>query len=79
MEVKLRYSRKAAALQLDMSVRTLDYSIARQELETRKDGRRIYITHKSLMAYAAKNHFRPMNASYATDATPASDTSDVAA
>jgi len=79
MEAKLRYSRKAAALQLDMSVRTIDYSIARKELETRKDGRRIYITHKSLMAYAAANHFRPMNDSYTVDDSHATEGGDVAA
>jgi hypothetical protein len=71
MEAKLRYSRKAAALQLDMSVRTLDYSIARKELETLKDGRRIYITRASLLKYAAANHFRPMNDSHDADGTDA--------
>ena len=56
---RMRYSRKQAAWQLDISVRSVDYLIARKLLETRKDGKRIFITPGSLARYAATNHYGP--------------------
>lgn len=54
---RLLYDRKTAALVLSISIRTLDYALARQEFEWRKIGRRKLITGKSLRNWASKNHF----------------------
>ena len=53
----MRYGRKEAAWKLNISVRSVDYLIARKLLDTRKDGKRIFITHASLVRYAATNHY----------------------
>ncbi len=53
----MRYGRKEAAWKLDLSIRSVDYLIARKLLDTRKDGKRIFITHTSLVRYAATNHY----------------------
>lgn len=57
METRLLYDRKSAALQLSISVRSLDYIIAGGQLETRRIGRKVLVTRASLMRYAAGNHY----------------------
>jgi hypothetical protein len=54
---RLLYDRKTAALLLSVSVRTIDYALARGEFECRKIGRRKVITVKSLKSWAGKNHY----------------------
>ena len=54
---KLLFDRKSAAYCLSISLRALDYALARGEFETRKNGRKTLITAASLRRYAAKNHF----------------------
>lgn len=54
---RLLYDRKEAARQLSISVRSLDYIIAAKELETRRIGRKVLVTHASLMRYASGNHY----------------------
>ncbi len=54
---KLLFDRKSAAYCLSISVRALDYALARGEFEVRKHGRKVLITAASLRKYAAKNHF----------------------
>jgi len=79
----MRYGRKEAAWKLDLSIRSVDYLIARKLLDTRKDGKRIFITHASLVRYAATNHYGAFAGGEAdvTDAveTDAVDITDVAA
>ncbi|MGP8270465.1 MAG: hypothetical protein ACLQLH_10395 [Terracidiphilus sp.] len=59
---KMLYDRKSAAFALSISVRALDYALARGEFETRKNGRKTLITAGSLKRYASSNHFGPVNA-----------------
>ncbi len=54
---RLLYDRKEAARQLSISVRSLDYIIAAKELDTRRIGRKVLITHASLVRYASGNHY----------------------
>ena len=57
METRLLYSRKEAARQLSISVRSLDYIIAAKSLDTRRIGRKVLVTRASLTRYASGNHF----------------------
>jgi len=75
---RMRYGRKEAAWQLSISIRSIDYLIARKLLDTRKDGKRIFITHASLARYAATSHYEAFAGSGA-DVTDAVDVTDVAA
>jgi excisionase family DNA binding protein len=54
---RLLYPRKDAAYQLGVSVRTLDYLVARKELETRRIGKKVLITRRSLVRFANANHY----------------------
>jgi hypothetical protein len=54
---RLLYDRKEAARQLSISVRSLDYLIAGRELETRRIGKKVLITHASLVRYSQGNHY----------------------
>ena len=56
----LLYGRKEAAYNmLSISLREVDYGLAFGEFETRKVGRRVLITARSLKHWANTNHFRP--------------------
>jgi hypothetical protein len=58
MEARLLYDRKTAARMLSISVRSLDYIIAgKGGLDTRRIGRKVLVTHASLVRYASGNHF----------------------
>ena len=57
----LLYTRKAAALALSISLRALDYSLARGEFETKRNGKSVLITARSLKRWAYTNHYRPVN------------------
>jgi hypothetical protein len=46
---RLLYDRKEAARQLSISPRSLDYIIAAKELDTRRIGRKVLVTHASLV------------------------------
>jgi hypothetical protein len=54
---RLLYDRKAAAHQLSISIRSLDYLIANKRLDTRRNGRKVLVTHASLVRFAAANHY----------------------
>ena len=54
---RLLYSRTEAARQLSISVRSLDYLIAAKELDTRRIGRKVLVTHASLVRYSQGNHY----------------------
>src|ERR1700722_14181948 len=54
---RLLYDRKEAARQLSISVRSVDYLIAGRQLETRRIGKKVLITHASLVRYSQGNHY----------------------
>jgi hypothetical protein len=51
------YDRKEAARQLSISMRSLDYLIARKQLDTRRIGKKVLVTHASLVRYSSANHY----------------------
>jgi hypothetical protein len=61
---RLLYDRKEAARQLSISPRSLDYIIAAKELDTRRIGRKVLVTHASLVRYASGNHYTLRKVSY---------------
>jgi excisionase family DNA binding protein len=54
---RLLYPRKDAAFQLGVSVRTLDYYIARKQLDFRRIGKKVLIPRASLVRFAGANHY----------------------
>jgi hypothetical protein len=58
---RLLYDRKEASRQLSISVRSLDYIIAAKGLDTRRIGKKVLVTHASLVRYATANHFDPVS------------------
>jgi hypothetical protein len=60
---KILYDRRSAAFALSISVRSLDYALARGEFETRRIGRKTLITAGSLKRFATTNHFGPVDGS----------------
>ena len=62
---RLLYDRKEAARQLSISVRSLDHIFAAKELDTRRIGRRVLVTHASLVRYASGNHYTAKHAAQA--------------
>ena len=57
MEARLLYDRKTAARMLSISVRSLDYLIAAKRLDTRRIGKKVLVTHRSLIQFAQENHY----------------------
>lgn len=57
MESRMLYDRKTAAQQLSISVRSLDYMLASRQFETRRIGKKVLITHASLVRFAQGNHY----------------------
>jgi hypothetical protein len=55
-EERMLYDRKSAALQLSISVRSLDYLISKKELAVRRMGKKILIPHAELVKFARKDH-----------------------
>ena len=58
---RLFYPRNDAAYQLGVSVRTLDYLVARKELETRRIGKKVLITRRSLVRFSNANHYETVS------------------
>ena len=54
---KFLYSRKEAAYALGISVRSLDYLIAGKQLDMRRIGKKVLVTHASLAAFSSANHY----------------------
>jgi hypothetical protein len=54
---KLLYDRKSAAFALSISIRSLDYLIARGEFDTRRIGKKVLIAATELRKFAQANHF----------------------
>jgi hypothetical protein len=59
---RLLYDRKTAAQLLSVSVRTIDYALARGEFEWKRIGRRKLITARSLKGWAGCNHYGSVKA-----------------
>lgn len=59
---RLLYTRKDAAYQLSISVRSLDSLIANKRLETRRIGNRVLIPHGALVRFARTDHPEPLQA-----------------
>lgn len=64
---RLLYSRRDAAYQLSISVRSLDYLIATREIAVRRNGKRILIPHGELVRYARADHHQPIRPRYQPD------------
>lgn len=54
---RLLYGRREAAQALSISIRRVDYGLACGEFETRRVGRRVLITARSLKQWARSDHF----------------------
>ena len=54
---RLLYDRKEAARQLSISVRSLDYFLAQLKFDTRRIGKKVLITHASLVRFSQANHY----------------------
>jgi hypothetical protein len=59
---KILYDRKSAAFAISISVRSLDYALARGEFESRRVGRKTLITAGSLRRWAGINHYGTVGA-----------------
>lgn len=57
---KFLYDRRSAAASLSVSVRTVDYYIARGELRTIRIGRKVLIPASELKQFARTNHYDPV-------------------
>jgi len=55
---RLLYGREEASFALSISVREVDYALALGEFDTRRVGKRVLITARSLKRWANTNHFR---------------------
>jgi hypothetical protein len=60
-ETKLLYDRKSAARALSISIRSVDYLVARKELKTRRIGKKVLIPAGELRRFAAADHFGPID------------------
>lgn len=59
-EVRILYDRKNAARMLSISLRSLDYLLARGELRFRRIGAKILIPHAELLRYSKGHHPQPI-------------------
>jgi hypothetical protein len=55
-DAPLLYSRRKAADALSISIRALDYLIARKQLATRRIGRKVMIPHGELVRFSRGDH-----------------------
>lgn len=55
-EGRMLYDRKSAAVQLSISVRSLDYLIAAKRLATRRIGKKVLIPRGELLRFARGDH-----------------------
>ncbi len=54
---RLLYDRKSAARMLSISVRSLDYLIAGKQLNTRRIGKKVLISHGELARFSRADHY----------------------
>lgn len=74
---RLLYDRKEAARQLSISVRSVDYYLAQRKFDTRRIGKKVLITHASLVRFAQQNHYEGVLAP-PKESGPASDSGTTA-
>ena len=60
-EGRMLYDRKSAAVQLSISVRSLDYLIAAKRLATRRIGKKVLIPRGELLRFARGDHPEPVS------------------
>lgn len=60
-EERMLYDRKSAALQLSISVRSLDYLIAGKRIGTRRIGKKVLIPRSELARFARSDHPEPVS------------------
>jgi len=58
---KILLSKKEAANALSVSIRSLEYLIARRELPTRRVGRRVLIPSSAVEQFARRDHTEPLS------------------
>ena len=58
---RLLYDRKAAAGQLSVSIRTIDYYLQAKAIKTRRIGRKVLIPHSELVRFANRDHEAPVD------------------
>jgi len=58
---RLLYDRKAAAQQLSVSIRTIDYYLQAKAIKTRRIGRKVLISHSELIRFASRDHWEPVD------------------
>ena len=56
-EARILYDRKGAARALSISVRSLDYLIAGKQLNTRRIGKKVLVSHGELVRFARADHY----------------------
>lgn len=61
-EPRLLYDRKAAAQQLSVSIRTIDYYLQAKALKTRRIGRKVLIPHAELVRFSRADHIERVDA-----------------
>lgn len=59
---RLLYDRKTAARLLSISIRSLDYLLAQRTFDTRRIGKKVLITHDSLIRFSRANHYESVKA-----------------
>ena len=57
---KLLYDRKSVAYALSISIRALDYLIAKREIRIRRIGGKVLIAATELKRFAAADHAQPL-------------------
>ncbi len=62
IQSRMLYDRKTAALQLSISVRSLDYLIAGKQLATRRIGKKVLVPYRELVRYARADHYESVSA-----------------
>jgi len=58
---KMLYDRQSAAWTLSISIRSLDYLLARKAIIFRRIGSKVLIPHSELLRYSRGNHFGPIS------------------
>jgi excisionase family DNA binding protein len=57
---RLQHPKKEAAYRMGISVRTLEYLIARGEVKYKKSGNRVLVHEKEVQRFVSENHYGPV-------------------
>lgn len=58
---RMLYSRKEVALQLSISLRSVDYLISKKALNTRRIGKKVLVPHGELVRFSRQDHPESIN------------------